>query len=133
MTSRSIEHPRVVMIVQARMGSKRLPGKSLMPLAGKPLVSRMLERLKRCEKVEAIVLATTTRSEDDPLEQLALSHGVQAFRGAEDDLVDRYYHAARQAGGNVIVRVPGDNATPDPQQIDRIIEDHLRSDNDFTT
>ena len=133
MNSSSVGSRRVVMILQARMGSSRLPGKSMMPLAGKPLVSRVIERAQRCAKVDQIVLATTERSEDDQLDLLASDHGIEVFRGSEHDLVDRYYQAARRAGADVIVRIPADNPTPEPQLIDSIITFHLSSENDFTT
>lgn len=127
------ERPRVVLISQARMGSTRLPGKSLMPLADKPLVGRVIERLKRCERVDEIVLATTQKTEDDPLEGIGRDCGIAVFRGAENDLVDRYYRAALAYRARVIVRVPADNPAPEPEQIDRTIEYHLQSGNDFTT
>jgi spore coat polysaccharide biosynthesis protein SpsF len=125
--------PRVVLISQARMGSTRLPGKSLLPLAGKPLVARVMERLKRCSRIDQIVLATTEKTEDDGLEALGRECGTAVFRGSENDLVDRYYRAALAHQAQVIVRVPADNPAPEPQQIDRTIEYHLQSGNDFTT
>ena len=127
------ERPRVVMILQARMGSTRLPGKSLMPLAGLPLVARVIERVKRCKGVDAFVLATTCRAQDDPLEALGGECGIAVFRGAENDLVDRYYQAARTFKADVIVRVPADNPAPEPSEIERITEYHLQSQNDFSS
>jgi spore coat polysaccharide biosynthesis protein SpsF len=131
--TKGTEHPRVVMILQARMGSTRLPGKSLMPLAGRPLVARVIERVKRCRLVDAFVLATTRNAQDDPLEALGRESGIAVFRGSENDLVDRYYQAARECSADVIVRVPADNPVPEPVEIDRIVKYHLESRNDFSS
>jgi spore coat polysaccharide biosynthesis protein SpsF len=125
--------PHIVLIMQARMGSSRLPGKSLMPLAGEPLVSRVVERVKRCRRVDTIVLATTDKSPDDSLAELAKCQAVAVFRGSENDLVDRYYQAALAHHADVVVRVPADNPAPEPAEIDRIIDYHLASGNDFSS
>lgn len=124
---------RVILIMQARMGSTRLPGKSLMPLAGKPFVERVIERVKRCAAVDEIVLATTKKTGDDAIEALGRACGVSVFRGSENDLVDRYYRCAMCHGADVVVRVPADNATPESAVIDRTIEFHLKSNNDFSS
>ena len=115
---------RVVMIIQARMGSTRLPGKSMMNLAGAPLVGRILERVKRCSKVDEIVLAIPNTIEDQILADVAKQYGVNVFSGPRDDLVERYYQAARLSNASLIVRLPADNATPEPSEIDRIIDYH---------
>jgi spore coat polysaccharide biosynthesis protein SpsF len=121
------------MILQARMGSTRLPGKSLMPLAGAPLVGRILERVKRCRRLDDIVLATTTKAMDDPLESLAGHYGINCVRGSENDLVDRYYQAALQHKAGTVVRLPADNPVPEPGEIDRIIEYHFQGESDFSS
>ena len=115
------------------MGSTRLPGKSMMDLAGAPLVGRIIERVKRCKRVNEIVLATTQKPEDDVLEELARSYGVSAFRGSENDLVDRYYQAAKAFKADVVVRLPADNPCPEPSEIDRIIVYHLTGQSDFSS
>lgn len=115
---------RVALVLQARMGSQRLPGKSLMDLAGAPLVGRIIERVKRCEAVERVVLATTTLPQDDGLAALAADYGVDLFRGSENDLVDRYYRAALHFAADVVVRLPADNPVPEPAEIDRIVRFH---------
>lgn len=107
------------------MGSSRLRGKSMMELAGAPLVGRMLERVKRCRSLDHIVLATTRKDEDDVLEGLVAAHGVRCFRGSENDLVDRYYEAAKELEVETVVRLPGDNPCPEPGEIDRIVGQHL--------
>ena len=118
--------PKVDLIIQARMGSKRLPGKSLMDLAGEPLVGRILERVKRCKNIDDIILAIPDTNENKPLIALADKYKVNLFKGNEDDLLDRYYSAAKLFGSDFVCRLPADNATPEPSEIDRIINFHLR-------
>lgn len=115
----------VVLIIQARMGSTRLPGKSMMELAGVPLVGRILERVKRCKRLDDIVLAIPDTAGDRVLGQLGRDYGVQVFAGSENDLVERYYQAAMASGADVVGRLPADNPTPEPSEIDRIAEHHL--------
>jgi spore coat polysaccharide biosynthesis protein SpsF len=116
---------RVVLIIQARMGSTRLPGKSMMDLAGAPLVGRILERVKRCTRLDDIVLAIPDTDKDAVLRQLGEQYGVKVFAGSENDLVERYYQAAIWTKADVVGRLPADNATPEPSEIDRIVDHHL--------
>jgi spore coat polysaccharide biosynthesis protein SpsF len=116
---------RVVLIIQARMGSSRLPGKSMMDLAGRPLVGRILERVKRCQLLDEIVLAVPDTPKDSILRQLGVEYGVTVFVGSENDLVERYYQASLASGADVVGRLPADNATPEPSEIDRIVDHHL--------
>jgi spore coat polysaccharide biosynthesis protein SpsF len=113
---------RVVVIVQARMTSTRLPGKVLMDLAGKPMLERQLERLARCERADEIVLATTSNATDDPLAELAARLGLRCHRGSEHDVLDRYAGAARAAEANVVVRVTADCPLIDAAETDAVIE-----------
>jgi spore coat polysaccharide biosynthesis protein SpsF len=112
---------RVIIIVQARMGSTRLPGKSLKSVLGKPLLCYLLERLRRCQKADEVVLATTTLPEDDPIVETALKMGVPVVRGSSEDLVSRYLQAAHEHHADVVVRVTGDCPLIDPEWIDRLI------------
>lgn len=116
---------KVVAIIQARMGSTRLPGKSLMPLAGKPLVYRVLERIIPAKRIDQIVLAVPNTEENKVLSIIAGELGIAVFAGSEDDLVDRYYQAAKKFNAKYVVRIPADNPTPQSTEIDRIIEHHL--------
>jgi len=124
---------KIVAIIQARMGSTRLPGKSMEDLAGKPLVWRFLERVKRAKKLDEIILATTTKPEDDVLVGVAEDIGVKTFRGSENDLVDRYYQAAKLHKADFVVRACADDPVIEPGEIDRIIEEHLKGENDFSS
>lgn len=116
---------RVVLIIQARMGSSRLPGKSMMDLAGAPLVGRILERVKRCARLDQIVLAIPDTAADRVLEKIGRDYGVAVFAGSESDLVERYYRAAIASDAELVGRLPADNAVPEPGEIDRIVEHHL--------
>jgi spore coat polysaccharide biosynthesis protein SpsF len=117
--------PRVVLIIQARMGSTRLPGKSMMDLAGAPLVGRILERVRRCTRLDDVVLAIPDTEENRVLARLGERYGVKVFAGSENDLLERYYQAALWTKADVVGRLPADNATPEPAEIDRIVDFHL--------
>jgi len=99
------------------MGSTRLPGKSMMDLAGAPLVGRILERVKRCKRIDEIVLAIPDSPKDDVLRQLGSSYGITVFAGSENDLVERYYQAALTSSADLVGRLPADNATPEPGKL----------------
>ena len=116
---------KVVLIIQARMSSTRLPGKSMMPLADKPLVYRMVERLKKCKKVDEIVIATSDQPEDKVLVDLANELSVSSFQGNLFDVRDRYLKTAEEFNADFIIRIPADNPMPDANEIDKLIEFHL--------
>lgn len=115
---------RVVLVIQARMGSTRLPGKSMMDLAGAPLVARILERVTRCQRLDEIVLAIPDTPKDAVLGDIGRQYGVTVYAGSENDLVERYYQAALAAKADIVGRLPADNATPEPAEIDRIADHH---------
>jgi spore coat polysaccharide biosynthesis protein SpsF len=116
---------KVTLIIQARMSSSRLPGKSMMPLADKPLVYRMVERLKKCKKVDEIVIATSNQPEDQVFIELAKELQVSYFQGNLLDVRDRYLKAAEKFQADYIIRIPADNPMPDSNEIDKLIEFHL--------
>ena len=118
---------RVIAIVQARMGSTRLPNKSMLDLAGAPLVGRIIERLQRTSVLSEIVLAIPDSPENEVLSDLAKDFGATVFKGSEDNLLDRYYQAARKAKAEVIVRIPADNPLSEPEEVDKIVHHHLNS------
>lgn len=124
---------RVVGIIQARMGSKRLPGKSMADLAGRPLVWHVIERVKRSRTLDDIVLATPRCTEDDVLTEVAEACGIKTFRGAENDLMDRYYQAATAFGAEVVVRICADNPVIEPNEIDRIVVYHQHNGRQFSS
>ena len=110
---------RNVVIVQARMASTRLPGKVLKPVLGKPLLTYQVERLRRVEHADAVVLATTTNDVDQVLVDFAQAHELAWYRGSEDDVLSRYHGAAEEAGADVVIRVTSDCPLIDPAVIDR--------------
>ena len=116
---------KVVLIIQARMSSTRLPGKSIMPLADKPLVYRMVERLKKSKKIDEIVIATSDQPEDRVLVELAKELEVSFFQGDLLDVRDRYLKAAERFEADFILRIPADNPMPDWHEIDKLIDFHL--------
>ena len=117
---------KVVLIIQARMGSKRLPGKSMLNLAGEPLVGRIIQRVKRCKSFKDIVLAIPDNKENFVLKKLAEKHSINIFLGSENDLLDRYYRAAKLFKADLIARLPADNPVPEPSEIDKLVEFHLK-------
>ena len=117
---------KTVGIIQARMGSTRLPGKILTPILGEPMLARMIERVKRAQKLDAIVVATTDKVEDDATAELAQKCGIGVFRGNEKDVLDRFYNAAKEAGADVVMRLTGDCPLMDPAVID-IVAEHFEA------
>ena len=114
---------RVVIIVQARMSSTRLPGKVLLPLAGEPALGRLLDRLALAQRVHAVVVATSTDLVDDAVATVARDRGVACVRGSLEDVLARYHQAAKEQGADVIVRVTADCPLHDPVVIDRGVDE----------
>lgn len=108
-------------IIQARMGSTRLPGKVLMDLVGEPMLARVINRVRRAQTIDDVVIATTNLAQDNVLEQVCRTHGWLCFRGSENDVLDRYYQAARQFGADIIVRITSDCPLIDPDVIDQVV------------
>lgn len=125
-----------LVVIQARSGSTRLPGKVRLPLAGEPLLARLIERVTAATARFDVVVATTTDPADDDIVDLARRVGVRGFRGHPTDLLDRHYRAALAAGPGVdtVVKVPSDCPLLDPAVIDRVLAAHASSGNaDFTS
>ncbi|ADZ71189.1 Polysaccharide biosynthesis protein/methyltransferase, putative [Polymorphum gilvum SL003B-26A1] len=118
---------------QARMSSVRLPGKSMMPLAGAPLAARVVERASRATRPDVFILAIPDIDADDPLVEVARATGVELFRGPEADVLARFSMAAVAFELDYVVRIPADNPCPEPWVIDLTIDHHLRTGNDLTT
>jgi spore coat polysaccharide biosynthesis protein SpsF len=112
---------RTVIIVQARMCSRRLPGKVLLPVAGRPMLAQQIRRLRLCTSADEVVIATTTNPADDAVEALARSEGAACFRGDEHDVLARYVGAARAARAEVIARVTADCPLIDAAICGRVI------------
>ena len=103
------------------MGSTRLPGKVLMDIAGKPMLWHVIDRIKRCKTIDLIVVATTEQDKDKAIIELARKCGVETFAGSEDDVLDRYYQAARKFNADAIVRITSDCPLIDPIIVDKVV------------
>ncbi len=121
----------VVAIVQARMGSSRLPGKVLADIGGKPMLARVVLRARRARTIDQVVVATTTDPSDDPLEAYCNSMGFPCFRGDPFDVLDRYYQAAKLFHADPIVRITADCPLIDPDEIDRTVKAFIENGVDF--
>ncbi len=118
----------ILAIIQARMGSSRLPGKVLLDLAGRPVLWRGLERVRQAGRIDQVLVATTDQPGDEPIRRFCAERGVRCFAGSEQDVLDRYYQAARFAGAtdeDGIVRITADCPLIDPEVVDRVIEAYL--------
>jgi spore coat polysaccharide biosynthesis protein SpsF len=109
-------------IIQARMSSTRLPGKILLDLAGEPMLARVVERTRRAQRVDRVVVATTVEPEDNPIAALCRSRSWSVFRGSRDDVLDRYYQAALVDNADPIVRITSDCPAIDAEIMDRVVE-----------
>ncbi|MFZ5589812.1 MAG: aminotransferase class III-fold pyridoxal phosphate-dependent enzyme [Pseudomonadota bacterium] len=112
---------KTIAIVQARMGSTRFPGKVMCPIKGVPMIELLLRRLAKAKRIDQIVLATSDDSRDQPLADHVRGLGYEVFRGSENDVLDRYYQAAKSHQPDTVVRITGDCPLIDPDLIDRII------------
>lgn len=112
---------KVVAIVQARMGSTRLPNKVMKQICGKPMIELLLARLARAREVDQIVVATSDAERNQSLAEHVMALGYQCYRGSEGDVLDRYLQAARGAGADVVVRITGDCPLVDPELVDEIV------------
>jgi spore coat polysaccharide biosynthesis protein SpsF len=112
---------RVVVVVQARMGSSRLPGKVLLPLCGAPLLERMLERVLAASEPDEVCVATSTAPEDEPIRELSRGLALRVVSGHPTDLLDRHLAAAQDARADVVVKIPSDCPLIDPCVIDTVI------------
>jgi len=124
---------KTVIIVQARMTSTRLPGKVLKEVLGKPLLEYQIERLRRVKLADEFVIATTVNETDLPIVRLCEKLNIAYFRGSEEDVLSRYYHCAKESGGEVIVRITSDCPIIDPQVIDKTIHYYTTHRQDYVS
>jgi len=124
---------KVVAIIQARMGSTRLPGKILAEIEGHPMLWQVARRVQAAKTVEKIVVATTTERSDDIVEAFCREHGLNCFRGSEKDVLDRYYRAAREYNAHAVVRITSDCPLIDPEIVDRTVRSFLQERPDYAS
>jgi spore coat polysaccharide biosynthesis protein SpsF len=120
-----------IAIIQARMSSSRLPGKVLLDIAGQPMLVRVVERTSKAKSLDGVIVATTTESPDDAIAALCAKRGYACYRGSVNDVLDRYYQAARAFQAGVVVRITADCPVIDPDLIDQAVGELLRSGADF--
>jgi spore coat polysaccharide biosynthesis protein SpsF len=112
----------VVAIIQARMGSTRLPGKVLEKVNGVPLLKIMLDRVALSKRINQVVIATSTLANDDQIVEFCRNEGVEVFRGSEEDVLSRYFECATEYGATTVVRLTSDCPLIDPDVIDDVVK-----------
>lgn len=122
---------KVAAIIQARMGSTRLPGKMMMKILGKPIIRHVIERVEQAPLVNDIWLATTVNKEDDVLAKWAEDNKVKYYRGSVDDVLDRYYQVTLLAQADAVIRITGDCPLIDPEIIDKVVGEYLKGGYDY--
>lgn len=120
-------------ILQARMGSTRLPGKVLMPVYGKPILQHLIERLGKSQKVDRFIIATTTNAEDDAIEAWCTAHDVACFRGSDWDVLDRFWGAANAFDHTpeMVVRICCDNPLHSHKVLDFVVNEYEQAGTDY--
>lgn len=124
---------KIGVIIQARMGSTRLPGKVLKKLADKEVLWHVVERLKQSKHLNEIIVATTTKQEDEEISAFCERHNITCFKGDEFDVLNRYYEAAKVNNLDIIVRVTSDCPLIDPIVVDQLIETLLEGNYDYVS
>ncbi len=124
---------KIIVIIQARMGSTRLSEKVMKTLCGKTVLAHDIERVKQSKNIDDIVIATTINSNDDIIVEEALKCGVKVFRGSEEDVLSRYYFAAKENNTDIIIRITSDCPLIDPIILDEIIKFYLNNDYEVVT
>jgi spore coat polysaccharide biosynthesis protein SpsF len=112
----------ILAIIQARYSSTRLRGKVLMPILGEPMIARQIERVRRSKELDKIILATSDQDEDTPIETVGRQCGIDVYRGSLNDVLDRYYQAAKTWNPSHVVRITGDCPIIDPAIIDSVVQ-----------
>lgn len=125
---KAVKHMRVVAIVQARMGSSRLPGKVLMPLLGEPMLARIVRRISTAQCLDAVIVATSTQPEDDAIVAQCKDLDVPCHRGSEENVLERFLDVAQAYDADVIVRLTGDNPMVDGTLVDFVVNGFCEAD-----
>lgn len=112
---------KTVAIIQARMGSNRLPGKVLMPILGKPMLWHIVSRVRAASCIDEVVVAIPDGAADEPLRRFCATHAISNFAGSEMDVLDRYYRAARHYHADPVLRITADCPLVDPELIEKLV------------
>jgi spore coat polysaccharide biosynthesis protein SpsF len=123
---------KIGIILQARMGSSRLSGKTLKPIGSQPLLAHIFDRLTFLQHPAQFVLATSVLPRDDVLESFCMEYSIDCFRGCELDVLERYYLCVRQYGFHHVVRLTGDNPFVDIEELGHLIDLHLERHAEYT-
>lgn len=128
-----VKKDKIVAIIQARVNSTRLPRKMLLTLPnGKTILENVVDRVGKSRLVDQVIVATTAEQSDDEIVRLCQKRGFEVFRGSEEDVLDRYYQAAKKFAADRIVRITGDCPLIDPRIIDQVIQKHFAEGSDYT-
>ena len=130
---KKINSKKIVVIIQARTTSTRLPNKVLMKIKGKQMLWHVINRLKFSKKINEIILAIPNRKDDDILEKFAKNNNIKYFRGSRDNVLSRYYGAAKKFQSDIIVRITSDCPLIDPRVVDSVVMKHLKTRADYTS
>lgn len=133
METEKVVNKMILGILQARVSSTRLPGKVLRSILGKPMLAREIERILQAESIDRLIVATSANQEDDAIEELCSSVGIDCYRGSLEDVLDRFYQAAKKYNPEHVIRLTGDCPLIDPQVIDQLIKFHISGDYDYTS
>ncbi|OPX92792.1 MAG: 3-deoxy-manno-octulosonate cytidylyltransferase [Pelotomaculum sp. PtaB.Bin104] len=120
---------RIIIVIQARTNSTRLPQKVLLPLNGKTILERVIDRAKKATLPDEVIIATTTQPEDEAIYGLCQSINVKCYRGSANDVLDRYYQVGQAEKADIIVRITSDCPLLDPQVLDQVVKAFLKYSN----
>ena len=123
---------KVLVLVAVRMKSSRLPKKALADLCGKPLIIRLVERIRQAQIPSKVIICTSTNKQDDELEKISQDNDLECYRGSELDVMSRFIDVADREKATAVVRVTGDNPLTDPEMLDFMIKQHIKKKAEYT-
>ncbi len=123
---------KVTAIIQARMGSSRLPGKVMQDLAGEPILTRVFNRVNRARTIDEVVIATSVEESDGAIEEFCEERRYPCFRGSHNDVLDRFYKAAKSSRADVLVRITADCPLIEPSIIDKVVDSYFENSVEFS-
>lgn len=122
-----------IAIIQARTGASRLPNKVIIQIKGKSVLEHVIDRVKRSTQINEVIVATTISESDLRIVELCAQNGIRVFCGSEDDVLDRYYQAAKLLEADNVIRITADCPLHDAQVIEQVIMSHIAQNNDYTS